>query len=356
MKNKYLKYILIILVIIVLILIGFESGLLNKPQFINDLNFVSKNEVIKKEETAKSVLKGVEYTKQESSLKTAINKVYDSVVEINTSSNIYNRNVALGAGSGVIISEDGYIVTNHHVLRNADKVSVKIADQSYDATIVGADEKTDLGLLKIEANNLTYAKIADSSLVDLGDDVFAIGNPLGAGISVSSGIISAKPRPVTIQKETQDLIQTNDAVNKGNSGGGLFNIAGELIGIINSKFSGIGIEGIAFAIPSNTVMKITEDLKTHGEVKDRSSLGIAINETANGIQITKVYPNSPADKYGLKEGDIIIGFNDEQINSYSDLSYQLRKTMIDDEVSILVVRNNRFLKLDLKLFAYKIEE
>lgn len=179
-----------------------------------------------------------------------VDETSPSVVEVFTEtkqvSNWFQEYVTEGAGSGVVLSEDGYIVTNHHVIDGANTIKVRLSNgQAYTATLTGTDEKTDLAVLKINASGLKAAKLTDSTTVRVGDFVIAIGNPLGElGGTVTEGIISAKDREITIDGETMTLLQTSAAVNPGNSGGGLFNLSGELVGVVNAKSSGNDIEGL----------------------------------------------------------------------------------------------------------------
>ena len=207
--------------------------------------------------------------------------VADSVVEITTeivtTNSFLGQYISQGAGSGVIFTTDGYIVTNHHVIEGANKINVTLRNgTSYDAKLVGDDSKTDLALLKIEATGLTPAVlIADSDQLKVGQTAIAIGNPLGQlGGTVTSGIVSALGREIEIQGETRTLLQTSAAINPGNSGGGLFDDKGNLIGIVNAKSSGSDIEGLGFAIPANTVKKTIGDLMEYGYVKGRANLGL----------------------------------------------------------------------------------
>lgn len=216
-----------------------------------------------------------------------VDETAPSVVEVFTEtkqvSNWFQEYVTEGAGSGVILSEDGYIVTNHHVIDGANTIKVRLSNgQTYAAELTGTDEKTDLAVLKINASGLAAAKLTDSSTVRVGDFVIAIGNPLGElGGTVTEGIISAKDRKVTVDGEAMTLLQTSAAVNPGNSGGGLFDLNGELVGVVNAKSSGNDIEGLAFAIPANTVKEITQELIQYGYVTGRPQLGVSV------AQITK---------------------------------------------------------------------
>ncbi len=311
------------------------------------------------------VINEVEYTNVVTSdYSKAIAKAYDSVVEINAEvlqSGFYffgGTTKGTSAGSGVIISEDGYIVTNHHVISGAieNSIAIKLSSgEKYIAEVIGADEKSDLALLKIDANNLPYSSFADSSELVLGQDAIAIGNPLGLGITCSNGIVSALEKEIKINDVYLSVLQTNAAVNAGNSGGGLFDINGNLIGIVNAKTNSSyssSVEGMGYAIPSNKVVKIVQDLKENGYVKDRPALGIYASRystNVEGVYITDVIENSSADKAGLQTGDIITAINEDSITSFADLSKVLEKYEIGDEIMIKAIRNGEETIFELTL-------
>lgn len=201
----------------------------------------------------------------ESSIVDVVETAWDSVVEISTETVYSSRRgsyTAAGAGSGVIISDDGYIVTNNHVIEGVSSIFVTTTDGTeYEAELIMTDEENDVALLKIEATDLTYALFGDSDQLQVGELAVAIGNPLGSlGGTVTEGIISATDREITIDGVTMTLLQTSAAINQGNSGGGLFNANGELIGIVNAKSSGLAIEGLGFAIPINAVKEIISEI------------------------------------------------------------------------------------------------
>ena len=222
-----------------------------------------------------------------------------------------------GAGSGVIISEDGYLITNNHVINGASTIQVRTSDgTTYDAVLVGTDSKTDVAVLKINASGLRPVTFGDSDNLNVGETAVAIGNPLGElGGTVTNGIISAKDRSITLDNQQMTLLQTNAAINPGNSGGGLFNSRGELIGMVVAKSSGSDVEGLGFAIPSNLVSKIAQELIANGYVTGRPALGVTVLSIENaqtamqygvsslGVYITDVESGSAADKAGLQAGD-----------------------------------------------------
>ena len=332
---------------------------------------------IKKQNTPNETIvsgEGVTHTTKEvSNLKDAISKAYDTVVKIQattTTLDFFNReSSSTSAGSGVILSSDGYIVTNHHVIENANEVMVITSDDKvYQASLVGTDSKTDVAVIKIEAKDLPYATFANSDTVEIGDDAIAIGNALGSGISVTNGIVSALHKEVTLNRETMNLLQTNAEINSGNSGGGLFNINGELIGIVNSKtsttmMSQTTVEGLGYAIPANTVVNIVNSLIKDGYVKDRATLGITISEiTQNisgfdqGLYIVEIQENGAAHKAGLEQYDRIIRVDDYVISSYNDLSSALKNYAVGDKVKITVIRNDKEMTFDVILQENRIQE
>ncbi|MDJ0625496.1 MAG: trypsin-like peptidase domain-containing protein [Candidatus Caenarcaniphilales bacterium] len=239
-------------------------------------------------------------------------------------------------GSGVIISKDGYVLTNSHVIRDASKIQVALSSgKEFNAKLIGADSKTDLALLKIEDKNLPHIPFADSEQVETGDVVLAIGNPFGIGQTVTMGIVSAKKRENLGLLDYEDFIQTDAAINPGNSGGALVDSKGNLIGINTALFSKSGgYQGIGFAVPSNLAKKIAEDLRKNGKVK-RSFLGVSVinlQEEINpltayllkkgyerGALVIKVQQNGPADRAGVKQGTLITKVNNIQIESSEKL-------------------------------------
>jgi serine protease Do len=255
------------------------------------------------------------------------------------------------AGSGVIIDDEGYIVTNNHVVENAKSIQVELADgKIFPADIVGTDVLTDLAVLKIEATGLSYASFGNSHQLAVGDWVVAIGNALGEGISASEGIISRLNVSVSVSGNTlYDLIQTTAAINPGNSGGPLVNMAGEIIGITSVKMAAVGVEGMGYAISINEAKPILEDLIHQGCVS-RPWLGVqlytvdAFVATLNNLSVNKgaliveVVNGSPADIAGLKKGDVIIKFQDKEINNADDLVQAIRDCQIGQKVEIIFVR------------------
>lgn len=271
-----------------------------------------------------------------------------------------------GTGSGVIISADGYIVTNDHVVGFADEIKVSLSDKrEFIAEKVGTDPSTDLALLKINATNLDFVAIADSDEVKVGQWVAAIGNPFSyLKSTVTAGIVSAKGRDIDIikgEKTIEEFIQTDAAINPGNSGGALVNHQGNLIGINTAIATPTGVfAGYSFAIPSNLVMRIVDDIKENGDIR-RARLGVAgdtvdeelvseqnLNVT-KGFFIAELEPGSAAQLSGLLPGDVIIGANGQQIDNFDDLSQVMEFAKVGDVVNVKVQRKKKQLDFDLKL-------
>ena len=292
-------------------------------------------------------------------------KSADSVVEITTETvetgTMLQQYISSGAGSGVIITDDGYILTNHHVIEGATNITVTLRNgDAHPATLVGLDEQLDIALLKIEADDLSPASIGTSSNLVVGQTVVAIGNPLGQlGGTVTDGIISALDRNITLDGETHNLLQTNAAVNPGNSGGGLFDAQGNLIAIVVAKSSGDGVEGLGFAIPIDDVLAILDDLKEHGYVTGRVSLGLSIVEITNeqtawmyrvnelGTYIYSITADSSAAEAGLQPGDRIVSVNGIEIETYDDLKEFLKTVSVGDTLRFVVSRSGQPLEINV---------
>ena len=303
------------------------------------------------------------------SIKEIAAKASPSVVEINIEGQTTGYGFFGGtyttqaAGSGVIISKDGYIITNNHVVEGATSITVKTSDGTeYAATLVGTDSKSDIGVIKVEADNLTPATIGDSSTISVGDTAVVIGNPLGTlGGTVTNGIISATDREISINNETMNLIQTNAAINSGNSGGGMFDANGNLIGIVNAKdsgttSSGTTIEGLGFAIPINDAMNIAKQLIESGQVTDRPTIGVTLQTITKdygnykaGLYIADVSKGSGAEAAGLQPGDQIVGADGAEIASYTELSKILRNKHVGDILTLTIVRDGEQMDVDVTL-------
>lgn len=290
-------------------------------------------------------------------------KVENSVVEIVTeqvtTNSFFGQYVTQGAGSGVIISEDGNIITCAHVIDGASTITVKTADgTSYTAKLIGSDSQTDIAVIKIDASGLQPAVIGDSSSLVVGEQAIAVGNPLGElGGTVTSGIISALERQVNIDGTTYTLLQTSAAINPGNSGGALFNGSGELIGIVNAKESGSSIEGLGFAIPINSAMTVAEDLLTNGYVSGRPQLGVVLAEVNSNTSLSNIRNSEYSSlinyitdygvyfiKYAdgvtgdLQFGDRIVALDNVSVSSRSDIKSLLAEHEIGDTVTLTVSR------------------
>ena len=268
----------------------------------------------------------------------------------------------IGTGSGVIITEDGYIVTNNHVIQDATELEVTLNNnKSYKAKLVGTDSKMDIALLKIEANEkLPYTVFGDSDEIKVGEWVLAVGNPYNLNSTVTAGIISAKARNLA-NDGIQSFIQTDAAVNPGNSGGALVNTRGELIGINTMISSPTGsYTGYSFAVPSNITRKIIEDLMQFGNVQ-RGVLGIeggemnsnyakeiGVKET-QGFYINKVTKNSGAEKAGLQKGDIIVQLDDKKINGFAELTAYINTKRPNDVVQVRIIRDEKEKTIQVKL-------
>ena len=260
-----------------------------------------------------------------------------------------------GAGSGVIVDADnGYILTNHHVVGEADEIQVGLIDgRTLDAEVVGSDAATDIALIKVEGDDLTEMPIGDSNAVRVGDFVIAIGNPYGLTHTVTSGIVSALGRTGINREGYEDFIQTDASINPGNSGGALVNMSGELIGINSMIFSRSGGNiGIGFAVPTEIASSIMGQIIDFGEIR-RGLLGVNIQdidseaartlniETEGGALVSRVFPDSAAEKAGIEVGDVIIGINDKAIKSATELRNTVGLLRSGDNVSIRYIRDNK---------------
>ena len=299
--------------------------------------------------------------------------VSPSVVVITTEQVVYSQwswygqnQVESGAGSGVIISSDGYILTCAHVVDGASTITVTINDKDYTATLVGEDTTSDIAVIKIDADGLTPATVGDSDSLKVGQSVMAVGNPLGElGGTVTGGMISALNRSVTIQgtssTNTMSLIQMDASVSPGNSGGGLFNMNGELIGIVNAKSSSSDAEGLGFAIPINDAIKVAEELLQNGYVTGRPYLGISylavtdaqtaqqLGVNSYGVYIMEVVKGGPAEQAGLKAGDRIVSIDGTEIASKDDLGTLMQKHAAGDTLSITVARDGQMQTVSVTL-------
>lgn len=274
---------------------------------------------------------------------------------------------AEGSGSGVVLTEDGYIATCAHVVENATSIKVTLNDDTqYEATIVGTDKRNDIAIIKIDAQSLTPAQIGDSDMLTVGEDVIAIGNPLGElRGTATSGIISALRRPVTVEGVEMELVQTDAAISPGNSGGGLFSSSGRLIGIVNAKASGSNAEGLGFAIPINNVLTEINDLLNYGYIKGRAYLGVYTQNvslrsdygywrytTTSCVQIADIVADSAAEQAGLKVGDLILKVNDMQVSSNSVLSDIIESFNAGDTATLTIQRDGQQTQIPVTFGEY----
>ena len=278
-----------------------------------------------------------------------------------------------GSGSGVILSEDGYILTNNHVISSADsssfyqvsdaksiKVKIYGDDTEYSAEIIGTDSQTDLAVLKIDKTGLTPAELGDSSSVQIGEFVLAIGNPYNLDYSVTAGIISALNREMTVENTTYNVIQADCAINSGNSGGALVNSKGEVIGITTLKLAGDGIEGVSFAIPVNETVPIYKELIEKGKIS-RPFVGISgidldeataiRNGLTKGIYVDSVVSGSGAEDAGIMAGDVIVSFDGKDVSTMDELNAIKNTKNIGDKIEIKLYR-----KSELKTFTITLKE
>ncbi len=309
--------------------------------------------------------------KEPGTYKQVADAVSPTVVEITTESIVTDsffwggNYVTSGAGSGVIISSDGLIITNNHVVSGANTITVTTTDGTdYVAKVLGTDSESDIAVIKIEGSNLPFALLGDSDTLEVGEEVVAVGNPLGnLGGTITNGIISALSREVEIDGTTMTLIQTNAEVNPGNSGGGLFNMYGELVGIVNAKSttssSGVSVEGIGFAIPINTAKKVSDELVNYGYVRGRVMIGIGYVDVTNTydamyyrVNSLGVYITSSQFTDELKSGDRIVAINGEEVTYSADIKAALVGCEVGDEITIKVVRGGKYVDVDVTLHEY----
>ena len=272
------------------------------------------------------------------------------------------QTTSAASGSGFILTGDGYVLTNYHVIESSSSISVTLYDgKSYDATLIGYDESSDIAVLKIDAEGLTPVVLGDSDNLNVGDSVVAIGNPLGElTFSLTSGAVSALNREITLSNSvTMNLIQTDCAINSGNSGGALFNLYGEVIGITNAKYSGSGsgasIDNIGFAIPINHVRGIVESIIENGYVA-KPYIGVIVSDVSEetmgyglpaGAAVKAVSEDSPAEKAGLQVNDIITAVNGKEISGRTGLSEAVSAASVGDTLTLAVYRQGNTISVDV---------
>ena len=331
-----------------------------KPKPDNDRSYIDTSTPPREETT---IISGQVMTMED-----AIESVKDSVVEITTETvnsgfGGYSQYVVSGAGSGVIVSTGGYIITNNHVIAGANSIIVRLTDGSeYEAVLVGTDSKTDVAVISItpeENREFTPAVIGTSSSLRLGQTVIAIGNPLGElGGTVTDGIISSLAREVAMEGSgSMTLLQTNAAVSPGNSGGGLFDLYGRLVGVVNAKTSGQGVEGISFAIPVDTAWDIATQLIEKGYVSGRPALGISLKQVQYsagyfGDIYAQVVVAVDEEEFGLKANDVIVSINGYEIVELSDVTASIADNNVGDSVVVRIRRDRKYYELKIKLIEY----
>ena len=286
-----------------------------------------------------------------------------AVVAISTQTmgrNAFGRTVNRpAAGSGFLISSDGYIVTNNHVIENATSISVLLYNgTSHTASIVGRDSASDLAVLRIEASGLAYLSLADSDTLLVGEQVAAIGNPLGEfANSLTAGVLSALNREINIDGFPREMLQTDAAINNGNSGGPLINMQGQVVGVVTAKSGGLNVEGLGFAIPSNVVSYVVADLIADGYVRGRAVMGVQIGlvgtEGDQRIIVDSVIPGSGALDAGVLPGDIIISANNIEVRSFQELRTVLDTLSPSDSMPLRVLRNGNLVDLVVVLNEFR---
>lgn len=290
------------------------------------------------------------------SVATVVSRVSASVVEITTEtivqSGYIGQYITSGAGSGVIISEDGFIVTNHHVINNANTITVRMSDGTeFPALLIGTDEQTDVAVLWIDAGqyDLTVATLGASYDLVVGEDILAIGNPLGSlGGTVTEGAISATARQISVSGTDMTLLQISAPINPGNSGGGLFNLAGELVGVVNAKMSSEEIEGLGFAIPIDTAYDVILELIAHGYVRGRPDLGFTVVDVTDYRTAMRYFNSFNTGVYVydndhdmVKYGDLILAADGKEITSSSTLQSIVRQKAVGDTIELTVYREKK---------------
>ena len=359
-KNDGAKYLFMVLLGIFVIFMSVFGSYLTTNLVLNSRESKGNGVV---------VYEGVEtnqVTLVNTDLSPVVEKIQDTVVEVYTEqvsySTFFGEYIQSGAGSGVIYSKDGLIVTNNHVIEGATSINVKLHDGTeYEAELVATDEETDLAVLKINASNLTPAILGSSGKLKVGETVIAIGNPLGTlGGTVTTGIVSGLSRTITIEKSKMTLLQTSCAISPGNSGGGLFNVSGELVAIVNAKSVSENVEGIGFAIPIDIARTVVEDLIKYGYVTGRPALGISGGEITSlamanyygynhvGIYISELMTEQ-AKKSDLQPDDLIYAINGVEVDSLATLRYELYQYKAGDVVTLSVERAGQELEIKLTL-------
>lgn len=369
------ELILVISVLVLSFISGYLGGMLSVGQNHQKQETVYKK--IEKNAASAENIKPAENTGEPNSISKAAKLAIPAVIHIslgnnlskyilkNTSSSIYKPldKKFFTLGSGVIISDDGYIITNNHVVENlGGNISVGLYDgRKFKARIIGADPSTDLAIIKIDANNLPTIKFADSDKANIGDVVIAVGNPFGIGETVTMGIISAVGRSNIGIVESENFIQTDAAINPGSSGGALVNTKGELVGVNTAILTKSGgYEGIGFAIPSNMANKVLRNIMANGKV-ERGWIGVGIQDIdveisglfsakkVKGVIINEIVKESPAYLSGLQKGDIIISVNNKEIINKNQVRNDIAESQIGKKLKIKILRKGKPESLSVKI-------
>ncbi len=353
--------------------LGVYVGLNKEPAKVLETSKTNTGSIV---ETSNPNLSQVSLTNYSDTAIYAAQKALPSMVSISVEYDVNYmgmKKAVAGSGSGVILSEDGYILTNNHVISSADsssfyqvsdaksiKVKIYGDDTEYSAEIIGTDSQTDLAVLKIDKTGLTAAELGDSSSVQIGEFVLAIGNPYNLDYSVTAGIISALNREMTVENTTYNVIQADCAINSGNSGGALVNSKGEVIGITTLKLAGDGIEGVSFAIPVNETVPIYKELIEKGKIS-RPFVGISgidldeataiRNGLTKGIYVDSVVSGSGAEDAGIMAGDVIVSFDGKDVSTMDELNAIKNTKNIGDKIEIKLYR-----KSELKTFTITLKE
>lgn len=353
--------------------LGVYVGLNKEPAKAIETSKTNTSTVV---ETSNPNLSQVSLTNYSDTAIYAAQKALPSMVSISVEYDVNYmgmKKAVAGSGSGVILSEDGYILTNNHVISSADsssfyqvsdaksiKVKIYGDDTEYSAEIIGTDSQTDLAVLKIDKTGLTPAELGDSSSVQIGEFVLAIGNPYNLDYSVTAGIISALNREMTVENTTYNVIQADCAINSGNSGGALVNGKGEVIGITTLKLAGDGIEGVSFAIPVNETVPIYKELIEKGKISgpfvgisgiDLDEATAIRNGLTKGIYVDSVVSGSGAEDAGIMAGDVIVSFDGKDVSTMDELNAIKNTKNIGDKIEIKLYR-----KSELKTFTITLKE
>lgn len=361
-EKRFASFLIIFMLIMLSVLAGFGGAFLymnSQPASSGETISLGANP---SENLSQNILLAQKYSEDLGLIPKIYEDVSESVVEITTESvewgGFMGQYISSGAGSGVVYTADGYLITNNHVIDGANKITVSLKNgDKYEAKLIAKDSRSDIALLKIEASSLKPIIFGDSDKIITGQLAVAMGNPLGElGGTITEGIISALDREIVIENETMTLLQTTAAINPGNSGGGLFDAQGQLIGLVNAKTSGSNIEGLGFAIPSNIVKEVVEQLMDYGHVKGRAGLGIGVREisdmrTAEIYRLpgTGLYVEEVNEGRYFRAGDKIISFEGQAINKISDLRKALDQFEVGQVVELVVQREGQILTLKIKL-------